>query len=63
MLGGELGELGVFILLGEVAIAPEGLDLGVEVGVVGTGDGDFGDDVTDCSLSDLSETAPADVLV
>ena len=60
MLGGELGVLGG---LGEV-VAPEGLDLVVEVGVVGTGDGDcFGDDVKDCSSSDLSETAPADVLV
>ena len=57
VLGGELG------VLGDVAIAPEGLGLGVEVGVVGTGDGDFGDAVTDFSSSELSATAPADVLV
>ena len=57
---------------------PEGLDLGVEAGVVGTGDcvvaleeglevgdvgvGDIGD-VMDFSSSDLSKTAPSDVLV
>ena len=56
---------------------PEGLDLGVEAGVVGTGDGvvaleeglEVGDvgagdigDVTDFSSSDFSETVPADVL-
>ena len=54
-------DLGVEV--GDVAIAPEGLDLEVEVGDAGTGDGDSGDDVTDFSSSDLSETAPAVVLV
>ena len=44
MLGGELG---VLEGLGDVDIAPKGLDLEAEVGVVGTGDGDFGDAVTD----------------
>ena len=58
---GEGVDLGVEVA--DVAIAPEGLDLGVEVGVVGTQDGDTGDDVTDFSSSDLSETALADVLV
>ena len=49
---------------GDVGIAPEGLDLGVEVGVVRTGeDGDSGDDVTDFSSSDLSETGTSDGLV
>ena len=60
MLGEELDVLeGV----GDVVVAPEGLDLGAEVGVVKTGGADFGDDVTDFSSSDLSETAPPDVLV
>ena len=60
MLGEELVVLeGV----GDVVVAPEGLDLGAEVGVVETGGGDFGEDVTDFSSSDLSETGPVDVLV
>ena len=56
MLGGEFD---VLDRLGDdIAIAPKGLDLGVEVGVVGTGDVDFGDPVTE-----LSATAQADVFV
>ena len=43
MLVGKLGALDGF---GDV-VAPEGIDLGVEVGVVGTGDGDLGDDADD----------------
>ena len=66
MLVGELGALDGF---GDV-VAPEGIDLGVEVGVVGTGDGDDGDDLvsdgvtccsssTGCLSSELSETSPS----
>ena len=38
-------------------------DLEVEAGVVGTGDGDLADDLTDCSSSDFPGTAPVAVLV
>ena len=72
------GELGVLDGVGGVVVAPEGLDLGIEAGVVGTGDGvvaleevlEVGDvgagdigDVMDFSSSDLSEIAPSDVFV
>ena len=71
MLRGELGFLDGLV---DVVVAPdslglgvevcvEGLDLEVEAGVVGTGDGDFADDLTDCSSSDFPGTAPVAVLV
>lgn len=66
------GELDVLDGLGDVVEAPvglgveaggEGLDLVLEAGVVGAGDGDLGADLTDCSSSYFSGTAPVAVLV
>ena len=70
------GELGVLDGVGGVVVAPKGLDLGVEAGVVGTGDGDLvvvaggldlgvdeGVELTDSSSSDFSSAVPSEVHV
>ena len=69
VLEGELGDLN---RLGDVDVAPEGLN--VELGVLGAGDSvvaaggldlgvDEGVDLTDSSSSDLSAAAPSEVHV